>query len=115
MAKPVRLQSLRLRHGSCRDLVSCNVRVGLSSKCPYRLVVLPPVNAPGTLSNSILQLIAHEYAGFVLNKWRDVMASLNADDQAPTAFRMARGWEKDADEEVRQSSAGHGFTDGIYI
>jgi hypothetical protein len=89
---------------------------GTFFKMPLSVGGIAPINAPSSISYSVLQLSAHEYAGFILNKWRDVMASLNTDDQGPTAFRMARGWEKDADEEVKKIIRwAQGFTDGSYV
>lgn len=90
--------------------------VGTFFQIPLTVGGLPILSVPASISLGIIQTAAHQYCGFLLNKWRQLLSSTDDDGQSPTIFVTAKAWEKDADANLRAINRwAMGFYDGQYV
>jgi hypothetical protein len=72
-------------------------------------------SAVGSVALPILQACAHEFAGFLLNKWRAIQ-SMSEGTPSTAIEALANAWEKDADDNLNQIVRFvWDYSDGTYV
>lgn len=83
-------------------------------KMPPTVNGVPLKSSSSFIALPLLQATAHQYAGFLVNKWRALLGL--PEDVGPAINQLARAWEKDADANMRGIIRwAQGYTDGLYI
>lgn len=108
-------------YGILGQLQCCNLAVTPPAiatffKIPLTVGGVPIKSSASITALPIMQTAAHQYAGFLLNKWRQLLSMTDDDSGGPVIYRTAKGWEKDADANMRMIIRwAQGFTDGCYV
>jgi hypothetical protein len=70
-------------------------------KYPFTVGGIALLSATGSLSLAALQLIGHEYATFILNRWRAVL-SVPEDASTQGIAKMCAGFDTDGDKRIKE-------------